>query len=71
MEQIEKKKSRGTKIRKKNDNKRLSKMAEQDSAQMGKKREKWKTPEMGMPRRAYLSTSQRRWLTRSFQKNQS
>ena len=43
-------------------------MAEQDSAQIGKKREKWKTLEMGMPRRAYLSTSQRRWPTRNFQK---
>ena len=46
-------------------------MAEQDSAQIGKKREKWKTPEMGMPRRAYLSTSQRGWPTRSFRMNQN
>ena len=46
-------------------------MAEQDSAQMVKKREKWKMPETEMPRRAYLSTSQRRWPTRNFQKNQS
>ena len=30
-----------------------------------------KTSETGMPRRAYLSTSQRRWPTRNFQKNQS
>ena len=41
------KRPRGTRTGKKNDNKRLSKMAEQDSAQMGKKREKWKTPENG------------------------
>ena len=68
MAQTEKK-PRGTRTGKKNDNKRLSKMVEQDSAQMGKKREKWKTPEMGMPRRAYLSTSQRRWPTKNFQKN--
>ena len=56
---------------KKDDNKRLSKMAEKDSAQMGKKREKRKTSEMGMPRRAYLSTSQRRWPTKKLSKNQS
>ena len=36
-----------------------------------KEREKRKTPEMGMPRRAYLSTSRRGWLTRSFRKNQN
>src|SRR6266702_2581821 len=36
-----------------------------------KEREKRKTPEMGMPRRAYLSTSQRGWPTRSFRRNQN
>ena len=36
----DRKKPRGTRTGKKNDNKRLSKMAEQDSAQMGKKRGK-------------------------------
>ena len=34
-------------------------------------REERTMPEMGMPRRAYLSTSQRGWPTRSFRRNQN
>ena len=33
-----------------------------------RKGKKWKAPETGMPRRAYLSTSQKRWPTKNFQK---
>ena len=57
--------------KKKNDNKRLSSWQNRIPPRWERKGKSGKTPETGMPRRAYLSTSQRRWPTRNFQKNQS
>ena len=55
---------------KKNDNKRLSSWQNRIPPRWERKG-KSGTAKTVMPRRAYLSTSQRRWPTRDFQKNQS
>ena len=69
----QKKKPRGTrteKHKKKNDNKRLSSWQNRIPPRWERKG-KSGTAKTVMPRRAYLSASQRRWPTRDFQKNQS
>ena len=58
------------KKKKKNDNKRLSSWQNKIPPRWERKGKNG-TAKTVMPRRAYLSTSQRRWPTRDFQKNQS
>ena len=67
------KEPRGTrteKHKKKNDNKQLSSWQNRIPPRWERKG-KSGTAKTVMPRRAYLSASQRRWPTRDFQKNQS
>ena len=61
---------RNTKKKKKNDNKRLSSWQNKIPPRWERKGKNG-TAKTVMPRRAYLSTSQRRWPTRDFQNNPS